>query len=309
MDKSPTPKVVTPRAKTVADDDDEHAEEKEGVAASSREKPGQSPVDEDDEDDEEDAEEHDDAEDDDDESENGPPSGAKKKVLDVGGTAKRDTSNPREDDDGGSKNRRGRDVIGIVLCVGVVLFARASLADHYVVPTGSMVPTVGVNDRVVVAKAAYGLRIPLTDSWLIRWGAGPKRGDVVVLESPEGGTILLKRVIGLPGDTVTVNAGTIAVNGREMPVTPQDRPEGELFIEDLDGKKHVVSLQAGGGPDWGPKQLPEGKYLVMGDNRGNSRDGRFFGLVDGNAILGHAVRIYYRGASPSFFGGFEWKDL
>ncbi len=194
------------------------------------------------------------------------------------------------------KGRRpwGRDIIGVLVCIAVVLFARASLADHYVVPSGSMEPTVEVGDRVVVSKAAYGLRLPLSDVWLARWKE-PHRGDVVVLESPEGGTILLKRVVGTPGDTVTVRDGALAINGVKV--------ELDGHVEDLDGKRHDVSLALGGGPDFGPTTLPPGRFLVMGDNRGNSRDGRMFGLVDGATILGRAEKIYYSG------GAFSWKDL
>lgn len=236
------------------------------------------------------------------------------------------------------KRSRWRDLLGVVICVAVVLFARASLIDHYVVPTGSMEPTVGIDDRVIVFKAAYGLRIPNTQTWLIRWG-GPQRGDVVVLESPPqpastresadpGGTILLKRVIGLPGDTVMVRDGKITVNGEEMQLDPPTNGDATHYVEDLTGKQHFVSLALGGGPNWGPTQLPDGKspipdctkigqdpksetptaavparmYLVMGDNRGNSKDGRIFGCVKEDAILGHAVKIYYS-------KGLSWKDL
>lgn len=234
------------------------------------------------------------------------------------------------------KRSRWRDLLGVVICVAVVLFARASLIDHYVVPTGSMEPTVGIDDRVIVFKAAYGLRIPNTQTWLFRWG-GPKRGEVVVLESPPqpagrtesadpGGTILLKRVIGLPGDTVMVRDGKLTVNGEEMQVDPPSNGDATHYVENLSGVTHFVSLALGGGPNWGPKQLPDGKaeipdctkmtedsaykpdkipprmYLVMGDNRGNSKDGRIFGCVKEDAILGHAVKIYYS-------KGLSWKDL
>lgn len=254
-----------------------------------------------------------------------------------------DDANAEEEDDDEpapvrtpEKRSRWRDLIGVLVCVAAVLFARASLIDHYVVPTGSMEPTVGIDDRVIVFKAAYGLRVPNTQTWLFRWG-GPKRGDVVVLESPPqpaqrnesadpGGTILLKRVIGLPGDTVMVRDGKLTVNGQEMQLDPPTNGDATHYVEDLSGTKHFVSLALGGGPNWGPKQLPDGKaeipdctkladdpsykadkipprmYLVMGDNRGNSKDGRLFGCVKEDAILGHAVKIYWS-------KGLSWKDL
>ena len=250
-----------------------------------------------DEEDDEDQDEEDDGEDEDEEDADEKP---RTKVA----AARRSKSGTTKEAE--AKRGRGRDLLGVVVCVVVVLFARASLADHYVVPTGSMEPTVAVDDRVVVAKSAYGLRVPLTDFWLVRWGGGPQRGDVVVLESPEGGTILLKRIVGLPGDTITVHGGEITVNGTLVPVK-----DG---VEDLLGKQHLIRLGDGGrdfpNGDVPSAKLPANKYLVMGDNRGNSKDGRYFGLVDEDVILGHAVRIYWSGDSgKSFFEHFSWKPL
>jgi signal peptidase I len=184
--------------------------------------------------------------------------------------------------------RLGRDAISLVAFLAVALTARASLADHYVVPTGSMIPTVHEGDRVFVSKAAYGLRFPMSRVWLWRWSE-PHRGDVVVLESPAEDVILLKRVIALPGDTIEVRAGKLILNGDKVVATDDQ--------ETLDGKVHALSLASGGGPDFGPKQVPAGKVLVMGDNRGNSRDGRMFGFVEEDAVLGRAVAVYSRDSS------------
>lgn len=187
-----------------------------------------------------------------------------------------------------------REIVALFVCIAVVLLTRASFADHYVVPSGSMQPTVEIGDRVLVSKVAYGLRLPLSDTWVTEWDA-PSRGDVVVLESPESGIILLKRVVGVPGDVVVVRDGELVIGGEKM------RVDGAL--EQLGGKSHTVTFESGGGPDFGPTQLPTGKFLVMGDNRGNSRDGRMFGLVDRALILGRAERIYYH------HGEFAWLQL
>jgi signal peptidase I len=184
--------------------------------------------------------------------------------------------------------RLGRDAVSLVAFLAVALTARASLADHYVVPTGSMIPTVHEGDRVFVSKAAYGLRFPMSRVWLWRWDE-PHRGDVVVLESPAEDVILLKRVIALPGDMIEVRSGKLILNGDKV-VSTDDQ-------ETLDGKVHSFSLASGGGPDFGPKKVPEGKVLVMGDNRGNSRDGRMFGFVEEDAVLGRAVAVYSRNSS------------
>lgn len=187
-----------------------------------------------------------------------------------------------------------KDAIAILSALVVLFFARASLADHYVVPTGSMEPTVAVADRVLVTKAAYGLRFPGSDTWLVRWSS-PARGDVVIIDQPEPDPVLLKRVVGIPGDRVRVSHGVVEIVG--VPTSSDGAHES------IAGRSHAVSFEAGTGPDYGPVTLGEGQYLVLGDNRGNSRDGRAFGLVDEPRILGRASRIFYSNDA------FVWRDL
>ncbi|HMG52732.1 MAG TPA: signal peptidase I [Kofleriaceae bacterium] len=178
----------------------------------------------------------------------------------------------------------------------VLMSARSTLADHYQVPTGSMQPSVEIDDHIVVNKAAYGLRVPFTGAYLARFG-GPAVGDVVVLDSPEDSRVLLKRVVGVPGTRVEVRGGRLRIDGELAPV---DRRADGLH-EQLGGHDHALRLTAGGGPDWGPATIPEGRYLVMGDNRGDSRDGRSFGLVARDAILGRAMGVVWRGG-PAWDG-------
>ena len=185
-----------------------------------------------------------------------------------------------------SSKQRGffRTVLQLGSAAAVAFTARASLADHYKVPSGSMEPTVHVGDRIIVSKAAYGLRLPMTDTYLVRF-ATPARGDVVVIEPPDGsdhatdadviGSVLLKRVVAVEGDLVEVRDGHVRIDGREVP-------------------EARITLDAGGGPDLGPVVVPHGKVLVLGDNRGNSRDGRFFGWVDREHVLGRAMSVIAR---------------
>ncbi len=191
---------------------------------------------------------------------------------------------------------RRRSFVGFLALMAVMLVARGSFADHYRVPSGSMMPTVEVGDRVVVNKAAYGLRVPLTQAWL-GTPRMPARGDVVVLSSPEDGTVLLKRVVAVAGDRVEVRGGEIRIDGRPIPI----HRGGAGEQEDL-GAPHPVRLGAGG-PDFGPTAVPLGKVLVMGDNRGESHDGRSFGFVAVEALLGRAVGVYLRD------GGVCWLPL
>ena len=190
-----------------------------------------------------------------------------------------------------------RELCALVVLVVALLAARSSLADHYRVPTGSMRPTVAIDDRVVVNKLAYGLRIPFTDDYLARFGS-PERGDIVVLRSPEDGTVLLKRVAGVPGDRVVVRGGRVWING-----APTSAWKRGGFYERLGEGGHALRVTGGGGPDFGPREIPPAHYLLLGDNRGDSRDGRSFGLVAREAILGEAVGVYWR------HGGFAWHEL
>ena len=192
------------------------------------------------------------------------------------------------------KTRRApwwKDFAAIAAAATVVLLGRSSLADHYHVPTESMLPTVVANDHIFVNKAAYSVRIPFSHVEIVKLG-GPEQGDVVVLESPETGIVLLKRVVACPGDTVQVMNGKLLLNG--VPVTAT--AEGGAAVEKI-GDGHQIRLDDGGGPDFGPVKVPEGQYLVLGDNRGNSRDGRYFGFVKREAILGRAISVLLRHGS------------
>jgi signal peptidase I len=191
-----------------------------------------------------------------------------------------------------------REVVGLVVFIAALAAARSSLADHYHVPTGSMIPTVAVGDHVIVNKLAYGLRVPFAGKSLVDF-AGPRRGDVVVLDSPEDGITLLKRVVAVPGDMVEVQGGMLTINGSAVPL---QLDHGSLY-EALGDSPHLLQLTHGGGYDFGPVVVGKDKYLVMGDNRGESHDGRAFGLVERHAIFGRALAVWMRE------GGLVWKRL
>jgi signal peptidase I len=189
-------------------------------------------------------------------------------------------------------------VLGLLAFVIALAAARSSLADHYHVPTGSMIPTVAIGDHVLVNKLAYGLRVPFAGRSLVDF-SGPGRGDVVVLDSPEDGITLLKRVVAVPGDLVEVQGGMLTINGTAVPL---QMDHGALY-EKLGANPHLLQLTHGGGYNFGPVVVGQDKYLVMGDNRGESHDGRVFGLVDRHAIFGRALAVWMRE------GGLCWKRL
>src|SRR5439155_23127143 len=156
--------------------------------------------------------------------------------------------------------REGISIVGFALAL---FAARSVLADHYYVPTGSMIPSVEIGDRLIVNKLAYALRVPFSDLVLAKHH-GPERGDVVVLRSPENGSTLLKRVAAIPGDEVAVVAGRLMINGDAIRIDKQ----GKGLMEWLGHGAHPVRLTPDGGPDYGPVRLGPEEYLMLGDNRG-----------------------------------------
>jgi len=190
-----------------------------------------------------------------------------------------------------------RDAATLAVLIGILSAGRSSLADHYQVPSGSMQPTVAIGDRILVSKLEYGLRVPFTTCHLWYFDP-PQRGDVVVLESPETGETLLKRVGAVPGDVVAVRDGRLWLHGAAVPIAEH----GDTVAERLGEGDHRIGLWHGGGPDFGPLPIPEDHFLVLGDNRGASRDSRVFGLVHRDAMLGKAAAVYYR-------DGLTWRAL
>lgn len=179
----------------------------------------------------------------------------------------------------------------------VVLAARSSLADHYVIPSGSMEYTLLPGDHVFVDKFAYGMRVPFTD-WVVAPGDEPARGDVVIFDSPEDGTRLIKRVVAIEGDEVQVVDGELWINGESA------RQPGQRPVESVGGHLIDLNLSYGGGIDLPPTEVAAGQVLVVGDSRGNSRDGRFFGPIEADSIYGKAKSVIYRRGD-----GLVWRPL
>jgi len=182
----------------------------------------------------------------------------------------------------------------------VISSLRSALADWNDVPTGSMKPTIEEGDRVVVNKLAYDLKIPFTMIEVVKWG-DPKRGDIVVLFSPQDGVRLVKRVVAVPGDRIEMRENQLFVNGRAASWkaigSAEDTPEGTsfLFEETLDGRTHqVMFIPSKPARRWiEPLVVPEGRYYVMGDNRDNSSDSRFIGLIERRRIVGKALAVAF----------------
>lgn len=182
--------------------------------------------------------------------------------------------------------------------LGMLAF-RSALADWNTVPTGSMQPTIHIGDRIVVDRMAYDLRLPFTHVSL--WHrADPRRGDIVIIDSAATGERLVKRVIGLPGDTVALRGNVLYVNGHAAHYRPTqvvdiaaDRAlPASYAMESLGGgSEHFIRLSRylpSPASNYGPVTVTAGHYLAMGDNRDDSYDSRFFGFVPRDEIVGRA---------------------
>jgi signal peptidase I len=194
-----------------------------------------------------------------------------------------------------------REWVRPLLVMGFVLLSfRSAVADWNDVPTGSMKPTILEGDRVFVNKLAYDLKVPFTTWRIARWSE-PQRGQIVVFFSPHDEKRLVKRVIGLPGDRIEMRDRLLFVNGVPM---PQRRLDATGFdaasldgavpsSEDLPGRRHPVlaNLQRPSMTSFGPEVVPPGSYLMMGDNRDNSFDSRFWGFVSRDRIVGEATAV------------------
>jgi signal peptidase I len=202
-----------------------------------------------------------------------------------------------------SAARQYAESIGLALMLAIVL--RSSFVQAYVIPSGSMEPTILVGDRILVNKVAYGLRIPETiagvplpgfSSGKYLFHAAPiHRGDIIVFTAPYDRSIdLIKRVIGVPGDRVQVIDGVVWRNGERIQdphayLSRSEQTRSPYLATDNFPPRYARHPER----DPGPVVVPPGKLFMMGDNRDDSYDSRFWGFVDQNDVEGRASVIYF----------------
>ena len=170
------------------------------------------------------------------------------------------------------------------ICIAVLLalFIRTFVVQAFKIPSGSMLPTLLIGDHLLVNKFIYGIRIPFSGKVLIPYKK-PERGEVVVFRYPKDKSIdYIKRVIATPGDSIEIRTKKVFVNG-----TPVQDPHAHI------SSPAVLSAASSPRDNFGPIQVPEGRIFVMGDNRDNSYDSRFWGFVDQKDILGKAFVLYW----------------
>jgi signal peptidase I len=221
-----------------------------------------------------------------------------------------------------STAREYAESIGVALAVALLL--RAFVVEAFQIPSGSMIPTLEIGDHIFVSKFAYGIGIPFTNKKIVEF-SDPQRGDIIVFRyPPDPSTDFIKRVVGLPGDSVELRHNQVFINGKPMPRervagtcrynegrSPEEARDCELWIEILDSKAHKVFQDPNQPPqDWGPRLVPPRSVFVMGDNRDNSRDSRVWGFVPYDNMKGRALIVWwsrdpaYGGWSPT--GVAEW---
>jgi signal peptidase I len=219
---------------------------------------------------------------------------------------------------------------GLFPVIALVFVLRSFLFEPFKIPSGSMVPTLLIGDLILVNKFSYGVRLPVVHTKVLDVGL-PQRGDVMVFRFPKDPSVdYIKRVIALPGDTITYESNRISINGTPVPM--QSAPEFfdaerltyyRQYLEKLGDVEHKILTDMSksnfiSGVDAFPFRdrcqygntglsckVPEGHYFVMGDNRENSLDSRFWGFVPEANIVGKAFFIWMNFSDFSRIGRFH----
>lgn len=201
----------------------------------------------------------------------------------------------------------------LAVAIFIVMFLRSSIIEPYKIPSGSMIPTLFIGDHIFVNKFSYGFKIPFTEFFLdkpiyVGTQSLPARGDVIVFRYPRDESInYIKRVVGLPGDTISIREKVLYINDKPVLVetlkdahlesgieSEDDKRSLTLFTERLEGSPHPVLYQMGSmlSSDYGPVEVPQAKILVLGDNRDRSSDSRIWGFVPMENIKGKAMFVW-----------------
>ena len=228
-----------------------------------------------------------------------------------------------------TKSKRRQNIEAFAFAILLAFIIRTFVFQPFKIPSGSMIPTLLVGDHLLVNKFIYGTKIPFTDIEIFPIEK-IKRGDVIVFTYPnnerdpsKNGLYYIKRVVGLPGDEIDLNGRNLYINGGKVPLeyegTYVDKRNSEQFDEyreDLFGEEHTVIFRKGKentnrGSYIPVTKVPEGSVFVMGDNRDNSQDSRFWGFVPIENIAGRAFIIHWSWdfANPDILNKVRWDRI
>lgn len=180
----------------------------------------------------------------------------------------------------------------LLVALLLALVIRTFVVQAFKIPSESMLQTLLVGDHLLASKFSYGVKVPFTNYYLYK-GNDPQRGEIIIFEYPNDPSVdYIKRIVGVPGDIIEVRNKQLYRNGEAV-------KEGYIRFTQPDRIEPVRD-------NFGPVTVPEGKYFVMGDNRDNSLDSRFWGFVGRNAIRAKAWRIYW---SWGGLGDMRWDRM
>ncbi len=212
------------------------------------------------------------------------------------------------------RGKKGRvreyvEALGVALLLAFVI--RSFVFEAFKIPSSSMVPTLLVGDHIFVNKFHYGWRIPFTKYWPVKFSE-LKRGDVVVFIWPvDESKDFIKRVIGLPGDTIRAVGHDLYVNGELLPHDDMAQPDTVIdtgytyYRETVDGVTYTIRYDRDFSPPERTFQVPDNSFFVMGDNRDNSQDSREWGAVPRDSLKGQAMFVWLSRDYDE--GGVRWK--
>jgi signal peptidase I len=179
-----------------------------------------------------------------------------------------------------------------------VVILRWAVIEPFVVPSGSMIPTLKIHDHIFANKLAYGLHIPFSSTWLIKW-SHPQRGDIAVFRYPKAPDVFyVKRLIGIPGDEISLKEGVLYINDHP---TTQKSTKGEesgfdYYLEDFSSlgvsNQHIIRYQDKLNANYEKTKIPDGEYFAMGDNRDQSADSRYWGFVPEKNLIGSVSLVW-----------------
>ncbi len=182
------------------------------------------------------------------------------------------------------KSSLRENIEAILIAIIIAMFIRTFIIQAFKIPSGSMLETLQIGDQILVNKFIYGVKIPFTDGWTLIPVKNPQRDDIVVFKYPEDPSKdFIKRVVGIGGDTIEIINKKVYVNGSLVEGKPYAIHKDNIVYPGMRSPRDNL----------GKITVPEHKLFVMGDNRDNSHDSRFWGFVDLKAVRGKALIIYW----------------